>query len=310
MANIDGFFLSKKTGTYTIIGLVYANIRAQFNFSDVYAKDGRSGFNTYTKKYLDQYLYANRCYPLMIAGNVGAGHPPQVQATIDNYDDIIDTSNSVLIDCMTDDCLPGYYTDTCSQVSDSYCNENGIPEYGRDSDGLGCYCDSFTDNMFCEDTSKYYFDEGKRGISYISKYTDSFISNRTVLSNFDDIEMSESYTTVTLESVLYVPQNTYLQFLLQSKPFSSLYIDGELVSGSSLSDQYSCDETPDETYLESPKTYFTRGNHNIKIVMLPGCAIHDQTIDLKWKFYRLHRNADPDSFDYESIPERYLGIPQ
>ncbi|EAY06975.1 hypothetical protein TVAG_100160 [Trichomonas vaginalis G3] len=143
-----------------------------------------------------------------------------------------------------------------------------------------------------------------------SKYNENLISASQVYENIDMIEMSESYAKVYIESTLFVPQNTDLQFHLVSSPESKLYIDDVEIEGGNLTeDIYSCDEDPAMSDFESPKKYFERGNHKIRIEMNPGCAMHDQYVSLKWKFYRLHRNPNPNSIDYESIPSRYLGLP-
>ncbi|EAX81776.1 hypothetical protein TVAG_526310 [Trichomonas vaginalis G3] len=116
-------------------------------------------------------------------------------------------------------------------------------------------------------------------------------------------EFSESYSTIELNSILYVPQNTDLQFQLKSIPKAELYIDGNLVVGS-LDDRFDCEEKG-ESVVTTPRQYFTRGNHYIKIKLLPGCAMYNQCISLKWKFYRWYRNNPS---DFEDIPARYLGF--
>lgn len=197
---LTGSFCPRESRNYHIVARATSNLASSFNYDQVYIKKG-FGWGFCEKDYGNLYLYANRCYPFVVSGNSGVS--PNCQGLMD--DNIIDSSKAVIMDCLTDDCLPGFYTDTCEKKNDAFCNNNGSPEYGRTSDGLGCYCDRFNDNIFCEDTTQFAFEEGRRGVQFISKYNDNLISTSEVFENFDMIEMSESYSKVIIESTLFVP---------------------------------------------------------------------------------------------------------
>ncbi|EAX97596.1 hypothetical protein TVAG_162020 [Trichomonas vaginalis G3] len=295
---IAGSFCPKVSGYYEIKSKAWPAIYTKF--VNQHQKDRGDECTGWKEKSFNQYLYANRCYPYTIADENNC-----VTDRIEGYlnGTLIDSTSTTIMDCYTEDCLPGYYTDTCSQYNDAYCNEHGSLEYGRESDGLGCTCNSFSDNIFCEDTSQYVFPEGKRGVVYTSYYNDSTTDSYQVYEDFSMKEFSESYSTIELNSILYVPQNTDLQFQLKSIPKAELYIDGNLVVGS-LDDRFDCEEKG-ESVVTTPRQYFTRGNHYIKIKLLPGCAMYNQCISLKWKFYRWYRNNPS---DFQDIPARYLGF--
>lgn len=295
-----GSFCPLKSGDYSIYSDVLKSFQTMFNGSVVTVwGDACTGHQTYEWK---EYLYANRCYPYAICSYGICGNP-EFKGTLNG--EVISSKNAKLIDCFTNDCIPDYYTDTCSKKNDAYCNGNGEREYGRDSQGFGCTCNKFKENIFCEDPSKYYFEEGKRGVLLKSYYGQDQVSYTEKFANISYREIGESYATVSISTMLFVPQNTTLQFQLVSVPYAELYIDGVKQIGS-LSDTYRCDDMK-FTKIETPKKEFTRGNHLITIKMNSGCAIYTQAFQLKWKFYRWYRNNPP---DYEDIPARYLGLPE
>lgn len=247
-----------------------------------------------------RYLYANRCYPFEIASD--ATSTMMINGKINGS--IIDNSLVTLLDCISDDCFEGYYSDTCEHYVDVDCNGNGDPEWGRKSDGMGCICRQFTDNIFCEDTSKSVFDETRQGVKYYSYYDFNKIDISSILNDFSHNEFGESYSTIRLESKLYIPQNTDLQFQITSTKKSQVFIDGKQVIDTVLSDTFECQER-ELFQSETQREHFTKGYHNVTVIMNSGCAIYEQSISLKWKFYRWYRN-NPSG--YEDIPRRYLGI--
>ncbi|EAY05773.1 hypothetical protein TVAG_138420 [Trichomonas vaginalis G3] len=299
---VSGSFCPKQTGEYKFEAWGKPTLYINFDFLGDEEKtygycEGRNQY--YTKQNIK--LYANRCYPLQI-GQFRSCIPSGINAKLNDV--IIDSSVATLMDCQTQDCLPGYYSDTCEFQTDAYCNEHGTPEYGRTSDGFGCTCTSFDSNIFCEDTSKFVFPEGRRGVSFKSYYNTSRIDASATYPDFSMHEFYESYSTIELNSILYVPQNTYLQFKLSSSLGAQLYINNELVGGS-LSDKYECREDDIEV-LTTEKKMYNKGNYDIRIVMNSGCAIRDQFVGLEWKFYRWYKNNPP---GFEDIPSRYLGTP-
>lgn len=302
--HIAGSICPHQSGMTNIKAVAWSVLQAKF-VNDEIQQNGVFGWQctgTNTQEW-NVYLYANRCYPLSIGDYTTCLSGNWLDGYINGTK--INSESATIMDCYTTDCLPGYYTDTCEKKVDAYCNEHGYPEYGRTSDAIGCVCDSFKDNIFCEDTTQYVFESGKRGVQMKTYYDSSKIETTEIFENFSYHEIGESYSTVEISSVLYVPQNTDLQFQLTSVPAGELYIDGVLVNGT-LSDRFSCENNEFKT-IETPRKYFKRGNHVITIKMNAGCAIYTQAFELKWKFYRWHRNNPPEQ--YEPIPSRYLGLP-
>ncbi|EAY05785.1 hypothetical protein TVAG_138540 [Trichomonas vaginalis G3] len=299
---VSGSFCPKTSGKYKIESRGKPCLYARFNDEQEFKQEGDFclvGDQYYT--ITDRYLYANRCYPLLI----GTYRKCVAEGLYSNLNDQrLDNNVATLIDCETQDCLPGYYTDTCELQNDADCNGNGEPDYGRTSDGIGCTCKRFDSNIFCEDTSKFHFPEGHRGVQFTSYYNTSRVDALHIYPNFEDLHFSESYSTIELNTILYVPQNTYLEFRLSSSLGAQLYINNELVGGE-LSDKYECREDDIEV-LTTEKKMYNKGNYNIRIVMNSGCAIRDQFVGLEWKFYRWYKNNPP---GFEDIPSRYLGTP-
>lgn len=286
------------TGSHTIHVEAYPALQSSFDGEDYVDKgDWCSGTQSHD---FTKTLYAHRCYPLMIADYTNCIFGVNLHGYIDG--NLITNTTATILDCLKSDCMKGYYTDTCEKQVDAFCNGNGSPEYGRDSSGIGCVCTSHGSNLFCEDTSQYAFPAGSRGVKFTSYYNSSRNDNSATYDDFTTKEFYESYTTIELNSVLWQPQNSDMQFQLTSVPNAELYIDGTLVGGS-LSDQYGCEEL-EQTVITTTKQYLKRGRHTIKIVMKPGCAMFPQSIRLQWMFYRWYSN-NPTGF--EDIPARYLG---
>lgn len=297
---VAGSFCPKQAGQTTIRAQAYPALQAMFIDSSI-SNTGTKCTGTKTYDW-SAYLYAHRCYPLSIGDYTNCLSGVYLYGYINGT--LIDNTSTTIMDCYTTDCLPGYYTDTCEKEVDAYCNGHGTPEYGRTSDGMGCVCTSYTDNIFCEDTSQYHFASGKRGVQLRSYYDSSKIDYTATYDDFSYQEIGESYATVEIRSQLYVPQNTMLQFQLGSVPNAQLYVDGVLLAGS-LGEQFACEEGSFTT-VETANVTYTRGIHNVVIKMNSGCAIYNQAYELKWKFYRWYSNNPT---GYEDIPARYLGLP-
>lgn len=300
---VAGSFCPKQTGKATLKLTSKPALYGMFDFKRMEAKYEKVFYCT-IKYYntFEQMFYANRCYPLAMA--YWATNTPICSGEL--YAELNGTRMTsetvVLQDSYTQDCLPGYYTDTCEKKNDADCNGNGSPEYGRTSGGYGCVCDKFADNIFCEDTTKNRFENP--GVKFESYYNKSRIDISTTLDDLSYTEFGESYATVEINSKLYVPQNTYLEFEFTTVPNAQLFINDEHVAGY-LDDRFDCKEKKPLIY-QIPKKWYTKGIYQIKIIMNSGCAMFPQGIGLKWKFHRLHKN-NPQEF--EDIPSRYLGIP-
>lgn len=256
-----------------------------------------------SKSFGQQKIIKNRCYPLAISVFSRCG-TPAISGLYDNK--IIDNSSMILMDCYSDDCLPGFYTENCDHETDAYCNGNGTPEFGRTSDGFGCDCTSFTDNIFCEDTSKNVFgdDQGVTvGYYYGANYHETPAKN---ISNFNDVDLFVPYATIQMTANLFIPQNTDVEFQMTSSPEAQLFIDGNMVCGSeSLQADFSCptETIPEKTYTSERKRY-QRGTYTITAKIKVGCIFQNSSFSLKWKFYRWYKNNPT---DFEPIPNRYLG---
>lgn len=298
---VSGSFCPHQSGMTEVKAQGYPSLKAKFIDEETESIGDRCS-GTKTKTWNVQ-LYAHRCYPFSIGDYTNCLFGNWLDGYINGTK--INSGSATIMDCYTTDCLPGYYTDTCEKAVDAYCNEHGTPEYGRTSDGMGCVCNSYGDNIFCEDTSKYTFDAGKRGVRFSSYYSPDKIDYSETYSDFSYKEFGESYATVEISSKIFVSQNTYLQFELGSVPYAQLYVDGNLVAGY-LSDQFSCEEKV-FTRIQSQKKFYSRGNHLVTIKINSGCAMYVQAYELKWKFFRWYRNNPP--AEYEPIPQRYLGLP-
>lgn len=113
------------------------------------------------------------------------------------------------------------------------------------------------------------------------------------------------YGTYEIKARLFVPQNTYLEFSIESNQDAQLFVDNKMVCGaSSLQDMFHCDGKVSKIDYSS-KANYKRGTHQIMVKMNVGCALKDRQLSVKWKFYRWCSNK-PQNF--EEIPDRYLGI--
>lgn len=292
---LSGSFCPKQTGTATLT--LYGFPTLYYKFVDSFPYKSYSDYCvTGVTEKITQMFYANRCYPLAMASYTHCGD--ELKASLN--DTIISSESVTLLDCYLTDCLEGYYSDTCEFHVDADCNGNGTPEDGRKSNGLGCICNRFNDNIFCEDTSKNKFN--KPGVTFKSYYNASKVDVTEHLNSFAFKEFGESYSTIELSTNLYVPQNTFLEFQLTTVPNAELYIGGEKVAGY-FDQTFNCEEKNPYIY-NIPKKWYKKGIYPIKIVMQSGCAIYKQGIGLKWKFHRWYKNNPP---GFEEIPTRYLG---
>ena len=296
---IAGSICPRTTGSYNIRANGYPAIVASFNAGDVKTSLGDKCSGEKNIRWNSQYLYANRCYPFAVADWTNCLFGVNLNGYINDV--LIDNSSAIITNCYTTDCIKGYATDTCSVWNDAYCNGNGEPDWGRSSNGIGCTCRSHGTNLFCEDTSINAFTE--QGVSSLFIIDDTIVD--TVIStNFNTAPIDMIYGTYQIKARLFVPQNTYLEFLFTSNQDAQLFIDNKFICGAStLQDMFHCSAKSSQTYYSS-KTYYKRGTHEILVKMNVGCSMFDRELSVKWKFYRWYSN---DPKDFEEIPDRYLG---
>lgn len=295
---LAGSFCPKQTGETEVLLRAYPTVYWMFDYdfpTDIKYHAWCTGWESHTYK---KVLYKNRCYPLAVAywtqcaGSEGYAAFNGTRIT---------SSTATIMDCYTQDCLPGYYGDICDKEVDADCNGNGTPKDGRTSDGIGCNCNSYGNNLFCEDASKNRF--SKPGVTFKSYYDAAKPDVTYTQSDFSFHEFGESYSTVELNANLYVPQNTDLEFEFKAVPNAQLFINGQLVAGGLESNIFECSEKTIKTYT-TPRKRYAKGTYSIRVVMRTGCAMYQQGIGLRWKFYRWYSNNPP---GFENIPVRYLG---
>lgn len=119
---VTGSICPKKSDYYLVKATGYMNLYAAFERSYT----GKTKSHEWPAKY----LYANRCYPLEISAD--ASSDLDLKAYLNGT--LIDSNLVTLVDCLTDDCLPNYYTDKCEKYADVDCNGNGDPDWGRNSE--------------------------------------------------------------------------------------------------------------------------------------------------------------------------------
>ena len=217
-------------------------------------------------------------------------------------------------------CLYEYTGPKCEYtVSDvNFCNGNGSPKRGKRDDYLGCSCNSFLDNRFCEDPNQNKFIEQglhvkladfKLGNLIDNDFTET-LSNTTSLQTNPDDYLDYPYSIIRKEGYFYVPQNSDYEFQLQGTTWahflfcynercSTLYADLTVGSKTMICDPYGSISSN-----TSAKVSLRRNWYYVKLDFSTGCPINYVSTKVLWKFYTLYNN-NPTSF--EEISDIYLG---
>ena len=227
-------------------------------------------------------------------------------------------SSSNFLQCQKSNCLYDWTGPQCQYKSEdvNYCNGHGTVRRGKRTDYIGCDCNKYGDNVFCENTGANSFsNQGMKVTLYEDFSTNSGTNLGTVAKiNIENFLYSDyPYSKITKEGKIYVSQDSDLQFKVETYTYAKLYVyDGTgstskvVITVTAGSSEILCDPIGTlKTSSDSSKVTFSRGSYKIVLEYYPGCSLNKNDVNVYWKYYKWHYYDS--STPWESIPNRYLG---
>ena len=152
----------------------------------------------------------------------GACEEPQMFIYVNN----VDASSYNFVNCDKHyNCRYSYTGPNCEYYVSTvnFCNGNGSPKRGKRTDYLGCYCDSFSSDRFCEDPNQNkYKEQGllvkradfKLGDLTNNDFTETLSDTTSLRTNQGDYS-DYPYSIIRKEGYFYIPQTLIMNFNLK-----------------------------------------------------------------------------------------------